>query len=93
MMVLFVAIMAKNKIEGMTWQKIFNLPTSLPLLAFFVPTTFTFLFAILPTHWAFQGFSKLIAGKSFAIYLLCGFVYSLLIISLLAKKFSKNHFQ
>ena len=93
MMVLFVAIMAKNKIEGMTWQKLFNLPVSLPLLAFFVPVSFSFVFAILPTHWAFQSFNQMIADKSFALYLLIGLSYSLLLIGLLAQKFTKKHFQ
>ena len=93
MMVLFVAIMSKNKIEAMTWQKLFNLPISLPLLAFFIPASFSFLFVILPTHWAFQGFSNLISGGSFVLYLLTGMVYSVFLIGLLARKFSKVHFR
>lgn len=93
LMVLFVATVSKNKIAGMTWQKLFNLPTSLPLLAFFVPPSFSILFAILPTHWAYQGFSRLISGESFEIFLLVGFVYTLLLIALIAKKFSLNHFR
>ncbi len=93
LMVLFVATTAKNKIEGMTWQKLFNLPVSLPLLAFFIPPTFSFMFAILPTHWAYQGFNKLTLGGSFLIYLLIGYIYSLFLIALLAQIFSKKHFQ
>ncbi len=93
MMVLFVAITAKNKIEGMTWQKLFNLPVSLPLLAFFVPASFSFLFAILPTHWAYQGFNQLIVGESFAVYLIIGFTYSVILIGLLAQKFTNKHFR
>jgi len=92
LMVLFVAIMSKNKIEGMTWQKLFNAPITLPLLAFFVPVSFSFVFAVFPTYWAFQGFSQMIANKSFAPYLLVGFVYSFLLIALLARRFSKSHF-
>jgi len=92
LMVLFVATVAKNKIEGMTWQKLFNIPTSLPLLAFFVPATFSVLFAILPTHWAYQGFYMLIQGETFAQYLLIGYAFNLLLIALLARKFSVEHF-
>ncbi len=92
MMALFVAMMAKNKIEGMTWQKLFNMPVSLPLLAFFVPASFSFVFGILPTHWAYQGFNGLINGESYAFYLFVGFAYSFLLITLMAQKFSKVHF-
>lgn len=35
LMILFVAIVAKNKIEAMTWQKLFNIPLYLPITAFF----------------------------------------------------------
>ncbi|NNF00554.1 MAG: hypothetical protein HKN25_16165 [Pyrinomonadaceae bacterium] len=93
LMVLFVATVSRNKLDGMTWQKLFNLPTSLPLLAFFVPASYSFLFAIFPTHWAYQGFKRLISGESFALYLLFGFVYTVFLISLIAKRFSKSHFQ
>ena len=92
MMILFVATAAKNKIEGMTWQKLFNLPVSLPLLAFFVPASFSFLFSWLPAYWAYQGFNELIFDGSFSLYFVIGFVYSLILIGLLARKFSLNHF-
>lgn len=89
-MVLFVAMKAKNKIEGMTWQKLFNLPISFPLLAFFIPTSFSFLFIIFPTHWFFQGFNELVSGKNFAIYFVIGFFYSVFLIGILAKRFSNS---
>lgn len=93
MMVLFVAITAKNKIEAMTWQKLFNLPVSLPLLAFFVSPSYIIIFGILPTHWAYQGFENLIIGNIYIIFFLIGFIYSLLIIGLMARIFSKIHFR
>lgn len=89
-MVLFVALKAKNKIEGMTLQKLFNLPVSLPLLAFFIPASFSFLFVIFPTHWAFQGFSNIITDKNFTLYFAIGFVYSLSLVVFLASRFTKN---
>lgn len=91
-MILFVAITAKNKIEGMTWQKLFNIPISLPLLAFFAPASFSFLFVIFPTFWAYQGFSNNINSESSILYFLIGFVYSFVLIGLLARNFSKSHF-
>jgi len=92
LMALFVATMSKNKIEGMTWQKLFNIPVSLPLLAFFVPVSFSFMFAILPTYWAFKGLNNIIAGENFALYLLVGIAYSVGLVALFARRFSKTHF-
>lgn len=92
-MILFVAIMAKNKLEGMTWQKLFNIPIMLPVLAFFVPATFSFVFGFLPTHWSYQGFNNLVNGENYFLHLLAGYVLSGLLIVFLARKFSQNHFE
>lgn len=92
-MVLFVATMSKNKLEGMTWQKLFNLPVTLPVLTFFVPTTFSFIFAFLPTFWAYRGFDNLVKGESYEIYLIVGFIFNFLLIASMAKRFSKTHFE
>jgi fluoroquinolone transport system permease protein len=93
MMALFVAIMSKNKLEGMTWQKLFNLPVALPVLAFFVPVSFSALFGILPTYWAYQGFYNLINGAGFSFQFIIGYGFNLLIVVVMAKRFSRTHFQ
>lgn len=93
LLILLTAILAKNKIEAMTWQKLFNLPLFLPILAFFVPGSFSFIFAVSPTFWAYQGFNYLIEGGSFWVYTLNGYIYSLLLFVLLAKIFVRRHFQ
>jgi len=93
LMILFVAIPANNKIEAMTWQKLFNLPLALPVLAFYLPTSFSFLFIIFPTFWAFQGLDSLIKGGNFWLYMLIGFAYSILLIVLMIKRFIRSHFQ
>ncbi len=92
MMVLFVAINSKNKIEAMTWQKLTNIPISLPLLAFFVPATYTFLFAILPAFWAYQAFDQMITDGSYLLFLSVGYAFSLAVLIILARKFSRSHF-
>lgn len=91
-MVLFVAVLSKNKLEGMTWQKIFNLPVTLPILAFFVPSSFSFVFAFLPTYWSYQGFQNLINGDAFEIYLLIGYIFHFGCIVFMSRRFSKTHF-
>jgi len=93
LMILFIAIVAKNKIEAMTWQKLFNIPLFLPVLAFFVPASFFALFAIFPTFWAYQGFNFLIEGGNFGAYMLIGFAHSILLLVLMVKRFTKNHFK
>ena len=93
LMVLFVAILAKNKIEAMTWQKLFNLPLYLPILAFFVPASFSLIFTISPTFWAYQGFHFLIEGGNFWLYMLIGFAHIILLIVLMIKRFTRSHFK
>lgn len=93
LMTLFVATAAKNKIEAMTWQKLFNLPLFLPVLAFFVPDSFSFIFAIFPTYWAYQGFNFLIKGGNFWLYMLIGFTHSILLIMLMIKRLTRGHFK
>ncbi|HMS39093.1 MAG TPA: hypothetical protein PKE69_02620 [Pyrinomonadaceae bacterium] len=92
LMIIFIAIVAENKIEAMTWQKLFSIPLYLPILAFFVPTVVSFFLAIFPTFWVYQGFDSLINGGNFWIYILIGFAHSLLLLAWLVKKFNKLHF-
>lgn len=93
LMTLSVAIAARNKIEAMTWQKLFNLPMLLPILAFFVPFSISLVFAVFPTYWAYQGLDSLIRGENAWLYLLIGFAYSIVLIGMMIKKFSINHFK
>jgi len=90
--VLSVALMSKNKMEGMVWIKVVNIAVVLPTVAFFVPQGFTWLFGILPTHWAFQGLYQLFIGQGFVLHLVIGTVFFIILISLLVQRFAKNHF-
>lgn len=93
LMILFVAIPAKNKIEAMTWQKLFNLPIILPITAFYIPVYFSFLFMIFPTFWAYRGLDSLINTGNFWLYMLIGFTYSILLIAVMIKSFTRSHFK
>lgn len=93
LMILVVATIAKNKIEAMTWQKLFNIPLYLPILAFFVPASFSLIFAVFPTFWAYQGFNFLINGGNSAVYMLIGFAHSILLLVWLIKRFTRSHFK
>jgi len=93
LMILFIGIIAKNKIEAMTWQKLFNIPLFLPILAFFIPASFSLVLAIFPTFWMYQGFNSLIKGGNFEVYMLIGFAHSILLIMLMIKRFTRSHFK
>lgn len=93
LMILSIALIAKNKIEAMTCLKLFNIPLYLPVLAFFVPASFSAPLAVFPTFWAYQGLNLLIEEKNFWIYILIGFACHILLIILMIKSFTKNHFK
>ncbi len=52
--ILIVATFAKNKVEGMAYFKGVNLILMLPLLSFFFPVFWKYLFSIIPTFWTFS---------------------------------------
>lgn len=93
LMILFIATIAKNKIEAMTWQKLFNILIVLPVLAFFVPPSISLIFAFSPIYWAYQELQSVINGQNFGVYLLIGFVHTILVIAFFIKKFTVNHFK
>lgn len=93
LMALFVATRAKNKIEAMTWQKLFNVPLFLPILAFYVPAPLSFLFAFFPTYWAYSGLDALIGEQNSWGYLIVGLAYSGILLVSLINRFTQNHFR
>ncbi|HEX6126555.1 MAG TPA: hypothetical protein VFZ23_14370 [Pyrinomonadaceae bacterium] len=93
LMIVFIPIVASNKIEAMTWQKLFNLPLFLPIAAFFVPAGIALLFAVFPTYWAYKGFSALIGGRVAWGFLLTGAAYSVVLVVLMIRRFTRTHFR
>jgi len=88
-----IAILSKNKMDGMTWNKFFGLPISLPILAFFVPVAYQSFFGILPTHWLFQSFDNVLTFESYWFNFFIGIIFSILLISALTYKFIRVHFR
>lgn len=93
LMALCVTLIARNKIEAMTWQKLFNIPLFLPIMAFFVPASFAFVFAVSPTFWAYQGFELIVRGQPAWNYLVIGIVHSLILFYLLVGRMIKVHYR
>lgn len=93
LMTLFVAMLANNEIEAMTWQKLFNLPLVLPILTFYVPVSLSFVLAISPTFWAYRGFDSLVNSGDSWLYMLLGFAQSILYLTLMIQRFTREHFK
>lgn len=85
LMALGVAVLSKNKMEGMTWYKIINLLVTLPLAAFLIPQ-YTEAFGILPTYWMFKGLNELILANTTALYNSVGAVFSCGLIVVLIRR-------
>lgn len=92
-MTLFVATLAGNKIEAMTWQKLFTLPLYLPVVSLFIASPFSFLFAVLPAFWVYQVFDALIDNRTFWPFALGGFVHAFLLIAFMIRTFTERHFR
>ncbi len=92
-MVIFVALLANNKIEAMTWQKLFNLPLVLPVLSLFIAFPLSFLFALSPTFWAYRSIDALINGGNFWLNLSIGYLHTTAFLIPMIKRLTKTHFR
>lgn len=91
--VLGINSLAKNRIEGLIYIKAFNVVVLLPLAAFFVPWPFSQLFGILPTHWIFQAIRAIVMNEPWSmLFLAIGFVFLIVLLLLLSRRFYKIHF-
>lgn len=78
---LVVATYANNKIEGMAFFKGIDLVLLLPVLSFFVPEPFKYLFSIIPSYWTYTLYEVAMEGALPVAYFLAGLgVYTTLII-------------
>jgi len=87
-----VAVIARNKVEGMTWLKVFNTPVIVPLLAFFVAPAYSLYFGLIPTHWTFQTLNSAIEQTSFFGNWIIGLTYHLVLLTFLVRIFVKRHY-
>jgi len=90
-MTLLVSIISKNKMEGLTWFKLINLILTIPLVAFFI-SKFGALFGVIPSYWAFEMLDKMIGNEPYLLPFFIGLAFSILLLLLCVKRFSKVHF-
>ncbi len=65
---LFVAAYAANKVEGFALTKIYGLVGMLPLVAYFVPEPWQFLFGFFPPYWACKAVWTVAEGSSMWLF-------------------------
>jgi hypothetical protein len=68
-MVLFVGTFAQNKIEGMALFKGVDLLLLLPIVSFFVPSVWAYLFALMPMYFTFHWYESLHSGAQISVWL------------------------
>lgn len=83
---------AKNKIEGMAYFKGIDLLLVLPILSFFVPQGFQYIFSVVPVFWAFQLHNALLNGDDILLFSLITPLYYMLFLWGMFWFFRKRNF-
>ncbi len=85
---LFLASFAPNKVAGMALVKLLNMVSVLPLVAFFVPSTWQLVAGILPSYWPLKLFWRAVEDQPYGIYLIIGLAINVLAVGLLVQRFN-----
>jgi len=72
--VLFISSLAQNKVQGLALTKALGPFIILPVIAYFVPEPWQWLFGLVPTYWPAKAYWLLMAGDAFGSVLLAGIV-------------------
>ena len=87
---LFLAVTAKNKVQGFAVMKASGSLLVLPLIAYFVEAKWQIIFGIIPTYWPAKLYWLLEAGESgIWFYFIAGFIVQTVFIWLLMQRFNK----
>lgn len=89
---LIIATYAKNKVEGMAYFKGVDLLLMLPLASFFVGSSISLVFSILPTYWTFKFYDHSFNGEPSLNYFIIGALFFISLISILIIQFKKRVF-
>lgn len=90
--VLGMNTLAKNRMQGMIYFKALNIIALLPLAVYFLPEKFKYVFSVIPTHWIFQSIQNTSQDLSITKSVMVGFVFFILLLILVSKKFINKHF-
>jgi fluoroquinolone transport system permease protein len=87
---LLLASLAANKVQGLAVMKGLSLVLIAPMVAYFVPTPWQWLFALAPTFWPLKAFWQLLADEPWWPTVLWGLVVNGTILLLLLRHFMRN---
>jgi fluoroquinolone transport system permease protein len=90
--VIGIVNMCKNRMEGMVWIKVFNVIVLIPIAAFFIPDTLQKLIGVFTTHRVFQSMYSIINAEIYQWQIILGMLYFIVLLYILARKFSVKHF-
>jgi len=84
---LILGVIAKNKIQGMSVQKVSGILMIIPIISYFFKSNYILLLGIDPLFWVFQSYWLIKENNFLAIsYIVIGIVYYLLNLSFLVSK-------
>jgi fluoroquinolone transport system permease protein len=86
---LLLASFAANKVQGLAVMKGLSLLLVAPIVAYFVPTPWQWLFALVPTFWPLKAFWQLLAGEAWWPIVIFGVVANGTILLLLLRHFKR----
>ncbi|GAA3760882.1 hypothetical protein [Salinactinospora qingdaonensis] len=90
---LSMALIADNKVEGMAVVRALGLLLlGLPMLPYFIPTPWEWLFGLLPSYWPAKIYWVAAKGGTLWPYLLIGVAYNAAVLTLLLRGYSRRHF-
>jgi fluoroquinolone transport system permease protein len=92
MVALILVVFAANKVEGLALMKGLAVFMLGPLAAFFMDSNWQLLLGVLPTYWPAKAFWVAGEGGNFWPYILVGLAYTLLLLTLLLRRFEKKVF-
>ena len=87
-----IVTFANNKVEGVTMLKGINFMMMLPLLAFFISSSWKFVLGIIPVYWTYLIFQSLNEPLHFATYFSIGLAMHTLLLAVLYRWFSRKVF-
>lgn len=90
---LVIGTFAKNKIEGLAFFKGLDLLLIIPILGFFVPISFKYLFGIVPIFWTFQVYDAALKAQEIGILFIIAFIIHIICIIGLSYLFQKKVFE
>lgn len=89
---LIISTFASNKVEGLAYFKGIDLILMIPMISFFVPQTFKYLFAVIPVFWTYQLHESLLNHDENYILFFVGIMFYAVVLSFLFWQFKKRVF-